>query len=851
MFLLNRIPVKKLATLSLLLCFALIACSSDTAEYRASCGVRTAPVKIQRDEWGVPHVTAKSFNDAAWGQGYAQAQDRLLQMDLLRRTAHGQRAELLGADELEMDKLVRTLGLTRAASSSMTALTDKSLCLVEAYTAGVNQFIEDMQTGANGASKPSDLQQLDSEYIPQKWQPLDVVGVATAAIFSLSSNLQTDLVLTAAELLEDKATLAKVIHHTTLTNAATVQPGQNQPLIVPVTEQTGLHTAKFNRLSADPTITFEAQRSAQNHQFVVLVQKLTTLLSRFKEIMGPAASNNWAVQSSKSKNGFTYMASDPHGAITIPSSFHEIHLMIEEPNINAYGIAVAGTPMIHIGHNQYTAWSFTNYSSDVGDLYEETIIEDSYVVYNGQQVLLDSHSESILVRPAAGKVAEATPVEFEVRVVPHHGPILNDVLPNPLPLLFSNKVVSYKWLGAGPTKEAQALANLVRVLDWESYMTTVQDWEVGSQNTIYADINGNIGYWASGVFPERPWISDNLQPIVPLPGDGSAEWGNLRGAGAIQSVYNPEVGFLASANGDPDGRTKGNLFNSQYLGYGYDVGFRSARLQDELLRQTQQKSVDLAAMEKLQTDVFSGLAFWLTPRLLVALDSATETSALFTAAEVLRHWDYQSESTSAAASIFHQVFAHLIADNVAPMVTSALRPLLLDGCFFSCKALKFLIESNDKEAFPDGIERAIQQAFVATTDELQTFFGTTNPTVWHWGDLHVRLLEHPMGGAFNRGPLASGGGMSVVNRSDFSFLAEKGLKDLPYKITDGADMRFVVEMKPGEIQTRIMLPAGSSGDPASKHYDDQFTLWLQGKYRNAHYWPEDVTKATVTTIEFK
>lgn len=809
-------------------CLLALAVGAVACSGQAACDKLSGPLTIQRDEWGVPHVRAKTLADAAYGQGYAQAQDRLLQMDLLRRTAKGQRAELLGEAELETDKLVRTLGLVGAAEAALAVLDADSLCWMNAYAAGVNRYLADMQAGVNGAKRPADLQALDPAYVPPPWTAIDVVIVATAATFSLSSNLVSDLVLTASRLLLGDALYSKLVQFAPLADAYTLRDPAADGGITPL---------------AMPTVD-KASAARALASFAKTVQNLQNHL-------GPYASNNWAVAKQKTARGFAFLGSDPHGSINIPSSFHEIHLLVDHPQINAYGIAVAGAPMVHIGHNGRAAWAFTNYGADVGDLYQEVLDPNNrnYVLRNGQRLAIESREEIILVRPANQPVAAAKPQRLIVQTIPGHGPILTEVLPQPLPVIFNGKLISYRWLGYTGSQVARALGNLIKVDDWASYVANAQFWDVGAQNTVYANVQGQVGYYATGLFPARPWTKDGLSPIEPLPGDGAAEWSGFNVFTHIRELFQPAWGFVASANGDPSGFTADNdPFAPEYLGYVYDMGFRTARIKSQLAANN---SIDWAAMQQLQTDVYVGLAELLTPRLLAATarqNTQVTELALLPLIAILSDWDYRASLTSAGAAIFHQTVIRLLSDYMADPVVGPLRPLLLGDAQFGLRALAKAIASQDGEFFPDGVDAAIVAALAAAQADLAAFFATTDVTQWQWGQLHVRQLKHPLGGSFNRGPVPSPGGFAVVNRSDIHYLTETGPATLPYNIVDGPDMRFLVELEDGVWTTKIILPHGSSGDPDSAHYDDQFALWVGGQYRQAHYRSADVDRAAKSTL---
>ena len=432
--------------------------------------------------------------------------------------------------------------------------------------------------------------------------------------------------------------------------------------------------------------------------------------------------------------------------------------------------------------------------------------------------------------------------------------MLNDVLPDPLPLLFSNKPISYKWVGAGPTLEAQALGSLWQVRNWQDYQRTVDDWHVGAQNTVFAGVGGDIGYIASGLFPSRPWLAQH-NPIEPLPATG-AEWADYDAKTTLRDHYNPSWGFVASANADPEGHSVDGLFDDDYLGYAFDIGFRIHRIRDQLSKAIARGGVTMDDMLALQTDVYVGLSALLLPIFDSALTpvSGTTEGISVQATALLTSWDGMATVDRAEAALFHQTVVRLIVDNLAEPLIDAIRPLLLGNNQHAFRSLIRAMRRADAEVFPNGVDAAIRIAAKNASDDLAAFFGTTDTAQWQWGQIHTRTLNHPLGDDnpdFNRGPLPSMGGFAVVNRSDIRYINDSGQATLPYDIVDGADMRFVTELAGDDTVVKIRLPHGSSGDPNSPYYDDQFAAWVDGTYRDGLYKASDVDAGTVSTLVLK
>lgn len=810
--------------LLLLLCLTVSACNTqnDVPIWPS------APVTIIRDSWGVPHIQADNLEDAVFGQGYAQLEDRLLQWDLMRRTARGSQAELLGEDALAMDKLVRTIGIERSARKALARIKNSYPSVyrfLQAYCAGANRYLDRLAAGE--VTPPADLLALDATYLPPPCTPLDPIVVGHAAMFSLSSQIETDLLIAAMEKLLDPETLARYTDYAPLVTAWTmVDPSKDsmQPL-----------------------------SNVSKKQMYQALQRWQDIWKSLRARIGPSRSNNWVVAGDRSVGGGAMLASDPHGGIPVPTNFHEIHLMTPEANI--YGIAVIGAPMVHMGHNRKTAWAFTNYMSDVGDLYAEKPVDNAWskVEFLGRQVELVSYSEIIKVRPKNGTVADAVEETLTINVVPHHGPLLNDVLPDPLPLLFADTPISYRWVGDQATREAVALSRLATLADWDGFLSAMKFFDVGAQNAVFADSRGNIGYIAPGLFPLRRWDTTAWPPIGPLPGTGDFEWNGYRSFADLPRLYNPGWGFIGTANNDPNGP------DNDYLAYMYDYGFRAGRIRSVLSSDVAKGKVNLDDMARLQTDVEVGPAALLVPGFVDAVSELTpgaQKSALLPLSNLLAGWNRQGDVNSSAAALFHMAVVRLISDFVARPLPGFVRPLLLGGTQISLRALVKAVRTRDPLIFPEGSAAAFRSALRTARDDLNRFFATTSPTQWRWGAMHLRHLKNPVGSylgddRFAVGPAEIPGGFATVNRSDFAYLGEDGPLPLPWEAVDGADMRFLVALDKGRWETRMVMPAGSSGDPASPHYQDQFPLWTQGHYRRALYTAEEVASdsRSVTVLQ--
>ncbi len=456
---------------------------SVEGERRAAVG---ASVRIDRDEWGIPHVYAPNDDDLFFGFGYATAQDRLFQLDYLRRRALGRLSEVLGPDGFELDLIARTVGLHLTPEREWQALPDETRQLIEAFTRGVNQVIDEC-----GARLPIEFDLLN--YRPSPWMPQDCLAIAGEFRWYLTGRFPVIVIPELA-----KRTLGKgPLYEAFLTAEA------DGECILPA----GSYASVAGRQGAVGQTVGDPEASA--------------------------GSNNWVVSGSRTMTGKPLLASDPHIAFAAVSCWHEVHLC--GGSFNVAGMAYAGVPAVMFGRNRRVAWGCTNNICSIRDLYQEKTdaAHPGCFEYDGQWEPARDRIEVIEIR---GREAVCKTV-----ISSRHGPIVNEILPA---VAQGAGPVSLRWLGAEPCGWVPALLGMNRAANAADFREATRPWLVPTFCVVYADVEGRIGYQCTGRIPIRGLAERGYRP-----GWSSAhQWQGLISFDEMPACVDPPRGWLATAN---------------------------------------------------------------------------------------------------------------------------------------------------------------------------------------------------------------------------------------------------------------------------------------------------------------
>lgn len=725
------------------------------------------------DDYGVPHIVALNEGDLFRIAGYVMAQERLWQMDMLRRTAQGRLSEIFGAVALESDIFHRTWGFYRTAKTIVDSLSLESHAVLSAYTAGVNAFIDQ-----NRGKLPIEFALLG--YHPEPWRIEDGIAIARLLAFHLSFTWHIELTL-------------KMI-----------------------AEKVGLERA----LELFPDFPVDAPAiagSTDSGRFVVCNETLQRI-QRARAVSGLpgtlAASNSWVVAGSKSASGKPLLANDPHLGVQLPNIWFEMHL--KGGRYDVAGMSIVGLPGIVIGHNRAIAWGVTNGMIDDADFYFEKIHPERDDLYwdGSAWQPMTIIQEKIEVKGAG------EPHFLEVRSTPR-GPIVSGVHS-----VLKNQAVaiSVRWTGHRISDELKAILGVNRAGSWDAFVAALAGFQVPAQNFVYADTGGTIGYVLAGKIPIRRDRRGFLPYLATAPaGDwiGDVPYANL------PRFKNPKTGFIATANNKISAQ-KSNI----YFGNAWEPDSRIQRISMLLQAQNEFTTRDF---QRMQLDLFSHHARKMLAQMIPVLQQAKLTEWEQKQLQLLREWDFVESAESVPATLYHVLFVRLLHNALADELEEALLKDFIYWTSFPIRAMENLITSPQSKWWDDvgtaereSRDLMIVRSFKEAIAELQERLGD-GPGFWEWGLLHQVTFQHPMGeqGPLNHlvniGPYAIGGSASSIAKAEFRFFK-------PYQIDVVASMRLVVDLaEPDRAWT--IIAGGQSGQPFSEHYADQVPLWLEGKYK--------------------
>ena len=740
------------------------------------------PVQVNFDRYAIPHVHADNEEDLFFAQGYLHAQERLWQMELSRRFLGGRMAELFGESLLpwrelsgqfrghktsDLDFFIRLLGIRQSALESMSLLSEPDTQRLNAYSLGVNRYIEGC-----GKKLPWEFRLL--RFIPEAWTAEDSLTIGKGLAFLLSTALYTrlNMLRIAVKLRHDPEKLRSLLP-TYPSNAPTISRA--------IVEQAAGLCRFTNGSLADSTW------HGAGH-----------------------GSNNWVVAPEKSQSGAAILCNDPHLRMTQPAMFYLMHLTAGEESVtdryDSAGASLPGLPCIQLGQNRQIAWGITAALCDDVELYRERIHRidrDRYLAGEEWQEFAQRH-ERILIR--GGKAND--------RIVrsSRHGPIIGDFVNSES----SGEALALCWSASEPSREIHSVYRLNRAHNWREFLTALEFHSAPTLNFLYADRAGNIGYALAGKIPQR-----SAEPsFLPLAGwEEQNQWHGYIPFEELPRLYNPPGGIIATANN--------KIVDSAYpyyLSNFFEPPHRVRRI-DRLLRsQTQFSAQDMA---RLQLDQLSLHAVELIQALSADLQAiSTEDQTVNCAAVQLLTWDGNCAAASAPAAIFHvfhqRLLANLLGGDLGDELFNAYVEIL-NQCIVPTDAI--LSDQNSCWFARRSRKALVAQSLREACAELSHTLGA-DCTAWQWGKIHRLSLSHALGRlaalrpAISLGPLATGGDGMTVN---FGFYRHSN----PYAHSAGAALRMVVDFKDPH-HSGYILASGQSGHPGSPHYGDQTEAWQNG-----------------------
>ncbi len=752
----------------------------------------TEPVTVSYDERGVPHIQAQNEADMYRALGYVHAQDRLFQMEMVRRLANGELAEVLGPKLVDADRLFRTLGLRNFAQtyvSKMDMNRPSSQALL-AYLDGVNQY---------QATHPAPLE-FDVLGIPKRdFTPQDTVAVAGYLAYSFAAAFKTEPVLTFVrdKLGPDYLRAFDVDWH---------------PL--GVVDTVALKKEDWSRLSQLAQVSEAALREAG--------------------VPAMEGSNAWVISGQRTASGKPLLAGDPHIAYSAPSVWYEAHL--SAPGFELYGHHQALNPLALLGHNTQFGWTLTMFQNDDIDLIAEKVNPENpnQVWYHDQWVNMETRSETIAVKGAPA-------VTLTLRKSPH-GPIVTDAFATPL----ASMPIAMWWAFLETENPLlDGFYKLNRADTRAKARSAAEQIQAPGLNIVWANAAGDIGWWAAAKLPIRPL---GVNPTFIL--DGSTPESDKLGFYNFSfnpQEENPARGYIVSANHQPKPSS-----GVPVPGY-YNLPDRVQRL-DAQLRQSD-RLWDTKAAQALQLDIGNGYGPRMLKDLMPLLKGVITDPYEKAFLEPLEQWDGNYETGSIAPLLFTQLLYEIakgaMEDELGEeQFANLLKTRALD------QALPRLVADpmspwwdNVKTKTHEGHFETLRLAWVATLRHLESLYGK-DLTQWTWGKAHTLTQVHPLGmqkpldRIFNVGPFAVPGGRETPNNMSYS------LGPAPWAVTAGPSTRRVIDFaKPGEAQG--INPLGQSGVYGDAHYDDQVDRFVAGYSVPQHLLAADVKASTQSTLTLR
>jgi penicillin G amidase len=765
----------------LMIVFCLLAatvCWAQTAPQALTVAGLKESVTVRRDGRGIPYVEANGDADLYFAQGFVTAQDRLWQMDLLRRIPRGELSEIFGKTVLEEDKRWRKYGFAKVVEDSLPQLTPELRAALDNYARGVNAYI----AALDEKTLPVEFRIL--QYKPREWKPTDTLIIGKILADALSSTWRTDLLRAELQNLP-KEKLAD------LTNNVT-------PYDVVLFGKDSEVKSQLRMTNDELRVTNDELRIADSE--AQIRQASLERIGFYAEEL--AASNNWVISGKRTLDGKPLLANDPHLLASAPGIWYLTHLAA--PNVRVSGVTFPGVPGIVLGHNEFIAWGATNVGPDVQDLYRERFDGQGRVKTPNGLETAKTRREEIKFRP--NPLSPATETEAMDVIETRNGVIIMDGE--------GGEKLALKWTALDPkNQEFEAFFALNRAKNWEDFQTALKKYGGATQNFVYADTAGNIGWYAAGRIPIRRTGEGEL------PYDGATNEGDWTGYIPFEELphlYNPAEGFIVTANQ----RIVGTSYKYRQISRDAASPWRARRIYDLL---NANPKITMNDVRDVQYDSFniplSNLA-----REIVKVSANAEIKQL------LGGWDGRMTADSKAAVMANEIrncAANKIAEDNPTVPAYIIRERILDWAVRE-KTARWLPKSFADYA---DLINACEKESLAS---LEKRYGADREK-WIWGNVFQARFQHPLaiapliGAQFVIKPVGLNGSGQTPNVGSY------------------VSMRHIAS--PGNWDaTRHVIPLGESGNPQSPHWKDQFEAWRTGSPQIFPFSKDAVMKAATETI---
>ena len=752
-------------------------------------------VEILRDQWGINHIYANNQKDLFFAQGYAAAKDRLFQFEIWRRQATGTVAEILGPDELARDIGTRLFQFRGDLNTELSHYHPEGKAIIESYVAGVNSYIKEVLKTPEELPLPFKILAIK----PKLWTPEVVISRHQGLLGNIGQELQIGR---AVSLLGPKKVKELLWFHPQ-------EPDIN--LDKKIDSKLLFEDILAPYFAFRKPVHFKSEHLKKDYQ----KKGAMAILDRYNDLSRDSldlGSNNWVVSGSKTKDGNTYMANDPHRTIAIPSLRYMAHLVA--PGWNVIGGGEPEIPGISIGHNNFGSWGLTVFRTDGEDLYQYELNPKNPLQYKYKGAWMDFKIIKELIS------VKGAPSEEVALYYSHHGPVT--YLNEKKHIAFA---VRCAWLETGGSPYLASL-RMDQAKTWEEFQEACTYSNIPGENMIWADTQGNIGWQAVGIAPVR----NNHSGLVPVPGDGRYEWAGYLPIIQKPNELNPEKGFIATANQNV---TPDEYDNWNAIGYSWSDPYRGDRVNEVLAKNDQLNRED---MKNLQVDVTSLPAKIIIPFLGEIDFEEFETEQK----NRLLNWNFRLESSSIEAAIYVEWENEIKRMAHKQFVPEIAKPYL------TTLQLKKIIDwiENPKETYFGSIssrDAFLKMTFEEGVSNLKKRLGP-NTLEWRYGQTKFKhsFMEHALGGIgtdavsskLNLGPLPRGGNAYTPGST--------GEND---RQSSGASFRMIVNTGDWDAAIGTNAP-GQSGNPESPFYDNLFKSWAEDQYFPVYYSKEKIRSVT-------
>jgi len=725
-------------------------------------------VTIYRDAYAIPHIYAQNETDLYRAVGYVMAQDRLWQMDLIRRVTEGRLSEIFGKEYVETDFMLRALQIEQKSNQVLDSLDDNQKNALVAFADGVNQYVKNN-------TLPLEFRLIGYKF--EDWKPIHSLNIIGFIGWELGPSWNSEILMSEIKNLVDSAKYKALI------------PDFKDDNYV---YETNLDTNK---------IILAYDFAKENEK----IEKLG--------VIPLMASNNWAISGKKSATKNPILANDMHLSYGIPGMWYQIHQVVEN-GLDVTGLAIPGCPILIVGHNQNIAWGMTNVMVDDIDFYQETINPN-----NKNQYKFNGEWKDFKIQKETIKTKEGDSVQRNIYFT-HRGAVVSEMKN------IKDKTISMRWIGNEYSNEFRSVYLLNRAKNWTDFKDAIKTFVAVSENIAYADKEGNIGIYCAAGVPIRKGDGISIYSGE----TDEFDWKSFIPFDSLPHEYNPARGYVSSANNKVAPESYPYFItNWSYNDYRINRIREMLEAKDTIsiadfeAMQADQKSV---MVKKYLADIIfevssSDLSDPVMRQSLELLSKWDGTMNKENAAATIFETFYFTLVKNLIQDEIGEEFTNkILSDN---KITNNFVEYIWTHKF------SYWCDIDSTKDVVEDFSKIVQQTYAETINNLKTKLGD-NPMDWQWGQVHTLTLEHPLGKVkilnfvfnLNRGTYAVGGNSHTISPYSYNY-------SNPYIVKTGSSHRSIYSIANWD-ESLIILPTGISGQPASKFYCNQTESYLNDKY---------------------